>query len=175
MSTLKYPHLFEPLKVRGAVFKNRIFAAPQGFYKTGPDSFPNADAAAYWEIKARGGMASICVGDCIVDSDTGTAYAGLYRIDDIKMMPGLAGIAGAVSRHGCVAAAELSHAGMYAHSVYAAGRPMYGPVGNKDGKYGEVTEMPEEIIYRIIKAFGDAAAFAKKAGFGMVTIHAGHG
>ena len=175
MSTLKYPHLFEPLKIRGAVFRNRIFAAPQGFYKTGPDSFPNADAAAYWEIKARGGFASICVGDCIVDSATGPAYAGLYRIDDVRMMPGLAGIAGSVTRHGCVASAELSHAGMYAHSVYAAGRPLYGPVAIKEGKYGEVTEMPEELILHIIEAFGNAASFAKKAGFGMVTIHAGHG
>ena len=175
MSALKYPRLFEPLKIRGAVFKNRIFAAPQGFYKTGPECFPNADAAAYWEIKARGGMASICVGDCIVDSDTGTAYAGLYRIDDPRSMPGFSGLAGAVSRHGCIAAAELSHAGMYAHSVYAAGRPLYGPVAIKEGKYGEVTEMPEDIIIRIIEAFGNAAAFAKKAGFGMVTVHAGHG
>ena len=175
MSMLKYPRLFEPLKIRGAVFRNRIFAAPQGFYKTGPDNFPNADAAAYWEIKARGGFASICVGDCIVDSATGPAYAGLYRIDDVRMMPGLAGIAGAVTRHGCVASAELSHAGMYAHSVYTAGNPLYGPVAIKEGKYGEVTEMPEELILHIIEAFGKGAAFAKKAGFGMVTIHAGHG
>ena len=175
MSNLKYPNLFSPLRVRGAVFKNRIFAAPQGFYNTGSDFWPNADCAAYFEAKARGGMASICVGDCIVDSETGAAFAGLYRIDDIRSMPGFAGLAAAVSRHGCVASAELSHAGMYAHSVYAAGRPMYGPVAIKDGKYGEVTEMPEEIILRIIDAFGKAAAFAKKAGFGMVTIHAGHG
>jgi len=175
MSTLKYPHLFEPLKVRGAVFRNRIFAAPQGFYYVGPDSYPNADCAAYFEIKARGGFASVCVGDCIVDSDTGTAYAGLFRIDDPKMTPGFSAVAGAVSRHGCIASAELSHAGMYAHSVYAAGRPMYGPVGIKNGKYGEVTEMPEEIIYRIIDAFGKAASQAKMFGFGMVTIHAGHG
>ena len=164
-----------PLKVRGAVFRNRMFAAPQGFYYVGPDSYPNADCAAYWEIKARGGFASVCVGDCIVDSDTGTAFAGLFRIDDIKMMPGFAAVAGAVSRHGCVASAELSHAGMYAHSVYAAGRPMYGPVAIKEGKYGEVTEMPEEVILHIIEAFGRAAAYAKTAGFGMVTIHAGHG
>ena len=70
MSNLKYPHLFEPLKVRGAVFKNRIFSAPQGFYNTGTDNFPNADMIAYFEAKARGGMASVCVGDCIVESET---------------------------------------------------------------------------------------------------------
>ena len=175
MSTLKFPHLFAPLKVRGTVFKNRMFSAPQGFYYTGPDSYPNADAAAYFEVKARGGFASICVGDCIVDSQTGTHFAGLFRMDDPKMTPGFAALAGAVSRHGCIASAELSHAGMYAHSVYAAGRPMYGPVAIKEGKYGEVTEMPEDVIHHIIEAHGKAAAFAKMVGFGMVTVHAGHG
>ena len=175
MSSLKYPLLFQPLKIRGVVFKNRIFSAPQGFYNTGADNFPNADMAAYFEAKARGGMASVCVGDCIVDSRTGTAAPWLIPIDDPRSMPGLAALAGAISRHGSVAAAELSHGGMYARGVHAAGRPLYGPVAIKNGKYGEVHEMPEEIILQIIDSFGNAAAFAKQLGFGMVTIHAGHG
>jgi len=175
MSATKYPHLFEPLKIRGTTFKNRIFSAPQGFYKVGADYFPNADMAAYFEAKARGGMASVCVGDCIVDSETGTAAPWLIPIDDPNSMPGLAGVATAISRHGSVAAAELSHGGMYARGVQAAGRPLYGPIAIKEGKYGEVHEMPEEIILRIIESFGKAARFAKNIGFGMVTIHAGHG
>jgi 2,4-dienoyl-CoA reductase-like NADH-dependent reductase (Old Yellow Enzyme family)/thioredoxin reductase len=110
-----------------------------------------------------------------VDSETGIHYPGLFRIDEKKNIPGFAALASAVSRHGCIASAELSHGGMYSHGVYAAGKPMYGPVAIKEGKYGEVTEMPEEIIHRIIEAFGKAAAYAKMVGFGMVTIHAGHG
>ena len=35
--------------------------------------------------------------------------------------------------------------------------------------------MPEEVIEETIEAFGNAAAFAKFCGFGLVTIHAGHG
>ena len=35
--------------------------------------------------------------------------------------------------------------------------------------------MPEEVIEETIEAFGNAAAFAKFCGFGMVTVHAGHG
>jgi NADPH-dependent 2,4-dienoyl-CoA reductase/sulfur reductase-like enzyme len=35
--------------------------------------------------------------------------------------------------------------------------------------------MPEDVIEETIEAFGDAAAFAKFCGFGLVTIHAGHG
>jgi 2,4-dienoyl-CoA reductase-like NADH-dependent reductase (Old Yellow Enzyme family) len=35
--------------------------------------------------------------------------------------------------------------------------------------------MTEAEIEHVIEAFGKAAAFAKQCGFGMVTIHGGHG
>ncbi len=188
--SLKYPHLFQPLKVRGALFRNRIFASPEGFYNVGPECFPNAACAAFFERKALGGAASVCLGDCIVDRDTGTHYPFLMRIDDPNSLPGFAALASAVSRHGAIASVELSHAGMYAETVAARGLPVYGPVEIKGqdsatpysfgGKAenpdeGYIHEMPEEIIERLIGKYAAAAAFAQQAGFGMVTVHAGHG
>ncbi|NMA24490.1 MAG: FAD-dependent oxidoreductase [Clostridiales bacterium] len=175
MSTLKYPHLFEPLKVRGAVFKNRIFSAPQGYYNVGPDGFPNADAIAYYEAKARGGMASVCVGDGVVHSPTG-AKGNLPRLDNPLSRVSLATLASSISRHGCVAAMELNHGGMYTRGL----EKVYGPsaMSKADAYHGgleNVLEMPEDIICEIIESFGKAAAFVKKLGFGMVTIHGGHG
>ncbi|MDR3310250.1 MAG: FAD-dependent oxidoreductase [Oscillospiraceae bacterium] len=193
---MDYPHLFAPLAIGSAVFRNRIFASPQGFYNVAKDNLPSADEVAYYERKARGGFASVCVGDCIVEDATGTHYPFLIRMEDLSTLPGLAAIASAVSRHGAVASAELSHAGMYARfvkypdgSVYgtdsmknanaqrdtARGGDLYGPVYIADGKYGEVLEMPEEMILRIVEKFGKAAAWAKQCGFGMVTVHGGHG
>ena len=174
MSIQKYPHLFQPLKIRGTVFRNRMFAAPQGFYFSAPGNYPNADCAAYWEIKARGGFACVCIGECVVDSETGVHYDVVFHIDDENMMAGFAAVAGAITRHGCVASAELAHAGMAVRRNNAPGIPKYGPVAFKD-EQGEVEEMPEEVIYRIIDAFGRGADYAKRAGFGMVTVHAGHG
>ena len=50
----------------------------------------------------------------------------------------------------------------------------YGPVECElDGR--TILPMSEEIIERTICKFADAAAFAKQCGFGMVTVHAGHG
>jgi 2,4-dienoyl-CoA reductase-like NADH-dependent reductase (Old Yellow Enzyme family) len=69
---------------------------------------------------------------------------------------------------------ELSHAGMFSHASHDAGSPLYGPV-EMDNKYGHVLEMPEEVILHIIESYGRAAALAKQYGFGMVTIHGGHG
>jgi 2,4-dienoyl-CoA reductase-like NADH-dependent reductase (Old Yellow Enzyme family)/thioredoxin reductase len=186
--------LFEPLALGSAVFRNRIFASPQGYYNVAKDNLPSLDEIAYYVRKAQGGFASVCVGDCIVEDSTGTHYPFLIRMEDRSTLPGLATIAEGVTRHGAVASAELSHAGMYARfvkypdgSVYGAdsmknaaaatvlGGDLYGPVYMEHGKYGEVLEMPEEMILRIIDKFGKAAAWAKGCGFGMVTVHGGHG
>ncbi len=174
MSQLKYPHIFEPIEVAGALFRNRLFSSPQGFYNIGPDLFPNSDMIGFFETKARGGYASVCVGDCIVDWKNGRHYDWLIPMDNPKMLPGLSKLAGAVTRHGAVASAELSHAGMFAKASFEAGSPLMGPV-DMINKYGEVKAMTETEIEHVIDAFGKAAAFAKQCGFGMVTIHGGHG
>ncbi len=173
-SILKFPKLFEPIVLADTVFRNRIFSSPQGYYNVGPECYPNADCAAYYARKAAGGVASVCMGDCIVDSKTGTHYPFLMRIDEPNSLPGFAAYASAVSRRGAVASVELSHAGLYASAVAERGDPVYGPV-EMEGQYGHVLEMPESEIERIIGCYASAAAFAKGAGCGMVTVHGGHG
>lgn len=173
-SILKYPHLFEPIMLAGQLFRNRIFSSPQGYYNVGPECFPNLDCVAFYERKAKGGFASVCAGDCIVDEKTGTHYPFTYRIDDPNCLPGFAAYASAVSRQGAVASVELSHAGLHAEAVAKRGGIVYGPV-DMEGMYGPVREMPESEIYRIIQCYGKAAELAKQAGCGMVTIHGGHG
>jgi 2,4-dienoyl-CoA reductase-like NADH-dependent reductase (Old Yellow Enzyme family)/thioredoxin reductase len=174
MSPLKYPHLFEPIQVAGTAFRNRLFASPQGYYNIGPDLFPNDDMAGFYETKALGGFAAVCIGDCIVDWKNGRHYDWLFKFTDPTMQPGFSKIASAIARHGAVASAELSHAGMFSQASHTAGAPLYGPV-EMENKYGHVMEMPEEMILDIIESYGKAAALAKQYGFGMVTIHGGHG
>lgn len=172
--SLKYPNLFKPIELAGTIFRNRIFVSPQGFYNVASDNLPNADEAAFYERKALGGAASVCVGDCIVDVSTGRHYPFLLDMQDENTLPGLSAVASAISRHGAVASAELSHAGMYATESASRSGKFYGPV-EMDGKYGHVEEMSEEMILSIARSFGSAAAWAKRCGFGMVTIHGGHG
>ncbi|MCF0142101.1 MAG: hypothetical protein HUJ75_01855, partial [Parasporobacterium sp.] len=62
MSVLKYPHLFEPLIIRNTVFKNRIFASPQGSSYLDVEQFPTSDVTVYYERKAIGGAATTCMG-----------------------------------------------------------------------------------------------------------------
>ena len=167
---LQYPKLFEPIQIAGTTFKNRVFASPQGYYNVGAENLAGIEAVGFYERKAIGGLASVCVGDCIVDVSNGRHYPFLCNMKDPNTLQGLSMIASSISRHGAVASAELNHAGMYAQDSYAKSGHLYGPV-SMDGKYGPVEEMTEEMIENVIKDFAAAAAWAKRCVFGMVKIH----
>ncbi|MBR4742874.1 MAG: FAD-dependent oxidoreductase [Oscillospiraceae bacterium] len=175
MDTVKYPHLFAPLRIRGVYFRNRLFSAPQGFYNDGPERYPSEAAVAFYERKAVGGFASVSVGDCIVDAKTGKGLPWTRDMEDIENLNHMSKIAHAVTRSGAVASAELSHDGMFSnYSKMTYGTKLYGPTAG-EYRYGRVEEMPEEMILDLADKFGKAAAFAKQCGFNMITIHAGHG
>ena len=59
MSTFKYPHLFEPIRLGSALFRNRIFASPTGYQNVAGDNTLPDGAAAYYGRKALGGAASV--------------------------------------------------------------------------------------------------------------------
>jgi 2,4-dienoyl-CoA reductase-like NADH-dependent reductase (Old Yellow Enzyme family)/NADPH-dependent 2,4-dienoyl-CoA reductase/sulfur reductase-like enzyme len=171
----KFPHLFEPITIGNTVFKNRIFASPNGYTNTDCRNFPTEEMIAFYELKARGGYAAVTVGDCIVDSGTGSFIGYQLPLDDQRCRPMMGRLARAVYRHGAVASVELQHCGMFSHHVAAQGGKIYGPVDavNNLGYHAEA--MSEEMIEHVVGRFASAAAFAKELGNGMVMIHGGHG
>jgi 2,4-dienoyl-CoA reductase-like NADH-dependent reductase (Old Yellow Enzyme family)/thioredoxin reductase len=179
MNDFKYPHLFEPIKLAGTLFRNRLFASPTGYQDIKNDGILTDGAAAYYERKAMGGAASVATCEGIVDGELGRGGDYHVCLDNPFTQHSLARVAYAIRRHGAVASQELQHAGMYANrslAVYggASKGVAYGPV-ECDLNGRTILPMTEEIIERTINKFADAAAFAKACGFGMVTVHAGHG
>ncbi len=118
---LKYPHLYEPIQLGKTLFRNRIFASPTGHIEMTPDCFPDPEVIAYYERKAQGGAASVGVGDCIVHTKTGQSHTIQIHIDDPLILPSLTAVATAISRHGAVASAELSHGGKFSHVLEKVG------------------------------------------------------
>ena len=89
-------------------------------------------------------------------------------------------VADAISRHGAVPSVELSHSGQYAGTYLIdkdrkQGLTQYGPSDwvRPDGI--SVKALTDEQIDDIVQSYGETAALAKRAGFQMVMIHAGHG
>lgn len=175
----KYPNLFAPLKVGNLTLKNRIFSAPTSLFFITEEGYLTPPTIAFYERKAKGGAAVVTLGESIVHSATGKSMARQICLDDPGVLPPLALLANAVKRHGAVPNIELSHGGKYAglaslNGGDTQGRTAYGPI-HEFTPAGEVQEMPEELLLEVIDSFGKGAAVAKKAGFQMVMLHAGHG
>ncbi|MBR6950832.1 MAG: FAD-dependent oxidoreductase [Oscillospiraceae bacterium] len=177
---MKYPDLFRPIQIGDTLFRNRIFSAPTGHPDVSVDGEFSEDAVAYYERKAQGGAAAVTLGEAIVDSRYGKRHPFQVSLDCRNSLHSLSQIADRIRRHGAVPSLELQHSGMKATPGivtpgFCTGSDiLYGPSAMELNGV-RIQEMPEELIYEIIEKFGNAAAFLKNCGFGMVTIHAGHG
>ena len=175
MDKMKYPHLFSPITLAGTLFRNRIFASPTGTAYMSSQHYPIQETNAYYERKAIGGAASVCVGDAVVCSKHGRFNNGHLVLDDPGAQASLSRLSDSITRHGAVASIELSHSGSHAHSSAREGNQLYGPMEYVTDAGYHVEAMTEEKIFEIVEQHAAAALFAKRCGFGMVTIHGGHG
>jgi len=85
MSVYKYKQLYEPIKLGRTLFRNRIFSAPQDIYRLTSENFLDESATAFYEVKAMGGFASVCLGDVMVDTRAGHSHPFQLRGDDVKV------------------------------------------------------------------------------------------
>ena len=196
MSVIKFPNLFEPLEIRGVMFRNRLWASPQGSYTYNNDGLMSDEAIAFLERKAIGGFGAVCVSEGMVSSRD-KLFPFLLNMDDPRSLPSLSAAAFSISRHGSVPTMELNHHGMYSQAAknplgsafvpggailkaQREGRDLesgviYGPVDIENGKYGPVRAMDEEYIENIIRQYAYAAQWAQRAGYQLIHIHGGHG
>lgn len=181
MMGLRYPNLFSPIRVGSLLLKNRIIAAPTSVQNLSPEGLLTQDNIAYYELKAKGGCAVVTLGESIVETATGKSHDRQILMQNPDVLANLAAVVKAITRHGAYANIELSHGGKYAGLASIGGENVeensraYGPSDEITPSGDHVYAMPEEMIYRIIEAWGDAAAMAKRAGFSMVMVHAAHG
>ena len=176
MENKYYPHLASPITINGVTFKNRVFGAPMSNPEMDPDSQMRKEEVAFHENRARGGLASVCIGLGIVDP-VGRTHTKEVKLYDIMSLPSLKEAANAMHRHNCMAVMELAHGGKYANARGhgAADGMAIGPNDEINGDGNPVRAMTEEDIYRVADCFGAGARLAKEAGFDMVLIHGGHG
>ena len=177
---MKYPNLFRPIQIGGTLFRNRIFNAPTGHPDVSVDGEFSEDAVAYYERKAQGGAAVVTLGEAIVDSRYGKRHPFQVSLDCRNSYHSLSQVADRIRRHGAVPSMELQHSGMKATpgivtpGFCTGAEAIYGP-SEMELNGVHIREMSEDMILEIIDKFGNAAAALKNSGFGMVTIHAGHG
>jgi 2,4-dienoyl-CoA reductase-like NADH-dependent reductase (Old Yellow Enzyme family) len=122
---------------------------------------------------AEGGVGLIITGHSYVSRE-GQASPWQLGIHEDAMLPELAHMTAAVHRSGGKICCQIAHAGAQA-AAHLSGMEAIGPsVLLVDGK-AMCREMSKEDIDRVVRAFGDAAARAKRSGFDAVELHAAHG
>ena len=167
----KFPNLFSPLAVGGLTLKNRIISAPMTYPILTSDGCLTPEAAAFYELRAKGGAAVVTVSELIVDGKMGKYYPVQVTIDAPNAKDSLAVAARAVRKHGAIASMELSHGGRFAISE----SPAWGPVDVHEDGIKVAQKMTKTMIDELLGMYARAAEMCRDAGFEMLLIHAGHG
>lgn len=175
----KYPHLTSPIKIGNVTFRNRVCSAPMGATDITADCCLGPRSVGFYELRAKGGAASVTVSELVVHPATDGSHMLHLDLKTVGSLASFTYTADAIRRHGAVPSVELSHSGQYAGTYMAdkekkAGLCQYGPSDGVRPDGLPVKGLTKEQIADIVKAYGDAAALAKRAGFEMVMVHCGH-
>ena len=175
-----YPHLCKPLQVGNLTFRNRMTSAPMGATDIDAQGTPGLRTLGFYEARAKGGAASVTVSELVVHPDTDGSQMLHLSLATPGQLGAFAYVADAIKRHGAVASIELSHSGQYA-GTYMVDKKAKGELcqwGPSDGVRPDgmkVRALSAEQIDDIVAAYANAAVLARRAGFQMCMVHAGHG
>lgn len=175
-----YPNLCKPLRIGGLTLRNRMASAPLGATDILADGTPGPRTLGFYEARARGGASVVTVSELVVHPETDGSQMLRLSLSTPGQLGQFTYVADAIKRHGAVASIELSHSGQYAGTYMVDKKAkaelcMYGPSDGTRPDGIPVKALTHEQIASIVAAYANAAALAKRAGFEMVMVHAGHG
>lgn len=163
--------MFTPYRLGPITLRNRIIRSA-AFENMCTANKPSQMLHDYHVSVARGGVGMTTVAYCAVDL-SGVSFDGQLYIHD-AILPDLKKLTDAVHAEGAKVSIQLGHCGNMTHwktchcmPVSASnGFNLYSPTIHRRLKVSE--------IQRLVKQFGAAVDFCRKAGFDCVEIHAGH-
>ena len=178
----KFPHLCSPIQIGNVVFRNRMFCSPTGAHVIDPHGNLGFETNNLYGIRAKGGAASVCIGEIVVDPKTEGTLAMRLDITQQGSMYCYAMAASAIKRHGAVPTIELSHAGKHAFKGISDRTndnkkkdPSYSSMPGVRYDGGPVLALTKDQIKGIVEGYKRTAKLAKQCGFEMILFHAGHG
>lgn len=171
---MKFKAMFQPINIGSVTVPNRFVVPPMGNNYANTDGTMSDRSAAYYAARAKGGFGLITIESTVVykEAKGGPRKPCLFS-DDV--IPSFKKVADAIHANGAVASIQLQHAGPEGDSALT-GYPLKAAsaIAPSNGREVPVAISKEE-IYKLIEAYGDAAARAQKAGIDMVEVHCAHG
>ena len=168
----RYDILFEPVKIGPVTAPNRFYQTPHaiglGWQR------PKAGAALRG-VKAEGGWGVVCTEYCSIHPTSDDSPYGFLTLWDEDDVAALAQTADAIHVHGSLAGIELWHGGSHASNRWSR---MPGIAPSTIPAMYHLPTTARGMDLSDIRAFRgwqrDAAIRAKRAGFDIVYVYAGH-
>ncbi|WP_119392846.1 FAD-dependent oxidoreductase [Taklimakanibacter lacteus] len=168
----RYARLFDEVRIGPKTAPNRFFQTP---HASGMGWRAPKASAALRGIKAEGGWGVVSTEYCSIhpsSDDFPFGYLSLWDEDDVRA---LARIADAIHEHGSLAAVELWHGGFHANNRLTR-EPLLSPSGQRAHFIQPMAAraMDKADIAEFRAWQSEAAARARRAGFDIVYVYAGH-
>jgi dimethylamine/trimethylamine dehydrogenase len=170
----RYDILFQPVRIGPVTARNRFFQVPHcnGMGHARPQSH-----AAMRAVKAEGGWAVVSTEEVEIHPSSDLSPYVEGRLWDDRDIPALQLLTDSVHQHGALAAIELVHAGMNANNLYSretslAPSHIANPASHSPA---QARGMRKSDIRDYRRWHRQAALRARRAGFDVVYVYAGHG
>ena len=170
----RYPHVFQPLTVRGLTLKNRLEYAPTVVLKCSPEGEVTQEMLDYVAWQAKTGVGYLTIGNTPVVQTDSSAWVCELNVTQDRCIHGLEMMARTARENGAEMSVELAHAGRGSNST--PGNPALAPsdVPLNGGPLGYIKPMNEEDMAFIRQQFVDCAVRCQKAGLKIIMIHCAH-
>ena len=166
----RYSILFEPVRIGPKTARNRFYQVPH--CNGAGRNFPST-MARMRGVKAEGGWSVVCTEQCDIHwtSDSNREL----RLWDDRDLPYLARMVEEVHKHDALACIELVHMGYYGRNIFSR-EPTLSPSGQAPATIfpGYARAMDKQDIRNYRRWHRNAALLAKRAGFDLVMVYAGH-
>lgn len=166
----RYDILFEPVRIGPVTAKNRFYQVPHcnGMGRAYPSAMAGMRA-----VKAEGGWGVVCTEQC--DIHHSGNHQRELRLWDAKDIPYLARATDAIHEHGALAGVELAHNGPHVANLESRTVPIaVGVEATKSLFPGTARAMDKDDIRAFRRWHREAALNARRAGFDIVYVYAGH-
>ncbi len=130
--------------------------------------------AAMREMKAEGGWGTVCTEECEIHPSSDLSSGALMRLWDDSDLPTHINMVSKVHAHGALAGIELVHNGPHTSNHFSRIAPIAPSSMPCDADPYLAREMTKEDIKEFRRWHRDAALRAKRAGYDIIYVYAGH-
>ena len=181
----RYSHVFNPIRIRGIDFKNRIVLAPPSPNLASPDGQVTPELIDWMRMFARGGVTTLYLGNSSIDITECKDEAYQLDLSSDAGILNLARYADMCKQYGCHASLEINHNGENTAYETVGHAPFSSSSRITENEYARAKEngrdpipcieMTHEKIKETVDKYAMAAQRMQRAGMDIVLVHGGHG